>query len=239
MKNEENIMMANRMYSKNGNLSEVRETIGKQTYIGMALDRSGSMGHLVDSTVSGFNEWLETIRTDAKKGGNTSVTLFTFGGNDVKCEFSLLDPQKIRPLSRGVYKPKGNTPMYDGIGRLLDELEEYDIEDTDTGFLVIIISDGYENASRIWNRNSIAARINNLKATGRWTFAYVGANQDVFEVQKDLGIKNVLPWEFTLRGTEHVYNVASASTSRYFDDRAAGATCSNTFFKDTTTGGKE
>ncbi|MBU8921005.1 MAG: VWA domain-containing protein [Bacteroidales bacterium] len=228
--------MAKRLYSRDGNLCKARKSMGKRTYIGIALDRSGSMQQLLGSTVSGFNEHLETIQSDALKGGTTKMSLVTFGNNTVTTEFLNLDPKKVRSLHKGAYRPSGNTPMYDGVGRLIDELAEFDVEEADVGFLVLVISDGQENASRLWNQPGIANRINALKNTGRWTFAYVGANQNLFEVTQFFGQNNVLSWEYTPKGTEYVYDVMCTSTSAYLGARAAGETSKSCYFSPTITG---
>jgi len=227
-----------KVFKHTGEHTTESEGIPKHTYVGIALDSSGSMGYLIDSTISGFNEYLETIKAESKKGGRTKVSLLTFGGT-VENNFTNVAPSKIRPLTRGAYKPSGTTPMYDGIGQTLDLLEEYDIPQAKkNAFLVIIISDGQENASVKWNRSQIAMRISRLKETGRWTFAYVGANQDLFEVSQWL-TTTPLTWSYTDIGTRDMYSTLSHSTSCYFMQRDEGESSVDEFFepvKETTSG---
>jgi uncharacterized protein YegL len=206
----------------------------KRTFVGIALDRSGSMEMMREPTITGFNEHLQTIKDNAMKGGDTRVSLVTFGG-DVTTEFVNLPADKIRPLTNAMYKPRGSTPMYDAVGDLLQELEEYDVTFLDIAFLVIVISDGQENASRRYNRNQIAQRIQRLKATGRWTFAYVGANQDLYEAQ-DFGFSTTT-WVYNPTGTARLYDNMSMCTDSYFTARGSGASSVSNYFSPTQTTG--
>ena len=45
--------------------------------------------------------------------------------------------------------------------------------------VIIIFTDGDENQSREWDRNSIAQLIKSKETEG-WTFVFLGANQDAF-----------------------------------------------------------
>jgi uncharacterized protein YegL len=239
MMKREIIMSRTRIFNSDGSVASTKDRIkSKHTYIGLVLDRSGSMSYVLEPTIQGFNEHIETIKDNARKGGETKVSLVTFGGG-VTTDFLNLEPSKVRGLTKGSYKPRGNTPMYDAVGRMLDELEEYDLEAvSDTGFLVIIISDGQENASTHWDRGQVAMRINRLKNTGRWTFAYVGANQDLFEIGKSWAIPTH-EWVYTNAGTGKLYGVMNVCTAQYLTSRSLGSTAQANYFNSTKTNGGE
>jgi len=227
------VVKSGKIFNPDGTLSGTGKKSSKNndkyTYIGIALDRSGSMEYMVDPTIRGFNEHLQSIKDNASKGGHTKVSLVTFGG-DVTKEFMNLTPSRIRELTKSSYKPLGSTPMYDAIGVLLRDLEEYDRSDYgNIGFLIIIISDGEENASRHYNNVRIATEIARLKATGRWTFAYIGANQDVYEVAQYFKI-SAIPWTYSPDGTEKIYRCMSASTVNYLGSREDGNTAVGDYF---------
>ena len=61
-------------------------------------------------------------------------------------------------------------------------------EDTGASYLVIIMSDGEENSSIKVSSKELAEKIQKFQATGRWTFTYIGSNQDLSKIQQVLNI---------------------------------------------------
>ncbi len=183
-------------------------------HIWFLLDRSGSMSHLQAAVVDGFNDFVDEHRNAEAR---TRLTLVQFDGEDpyeVLVDGKRLD--QVRPLRHGQYQPRGMTPLYDAMGSLIDAAE-LRISDRDSrgkvaeDQLVVVFTDGMENASSRWDRTEIFARIAEKKAEG-WTFVYLGANQDSYGVGADLGVADgsVSNWSPTPSG----YLAASASVSR-------------------------
>ena len=71
------------------------------------------------------------------------------------------------------------TPLFDAIARLLDRAERHGGDDDDQ--LVVILTDGDENASHEWTHKRLFRRIEKLRQRG-WTFVFLGANQDSYAV---------------------------------------------------------
>ena len=95
------------------------------------------------------------------------------------------------------YIPNDCTPLFDAMGRSLNELKSH-VEDEDV-VLVTIITDGYENASREYNGIHIKNLVAELRAKG-WVFAYIGTNQDVDAVADDMGIRSRMSYEYSDTG---------------------------------------
>ena len=101
------------------------------------------------------------------------------------------------PSLRGRFQPRGGTPLYDALGRLLDRAERSGRDGADQ--LVVVFTDGMENASRHWSREALFDRITRLQEQG-WTFVFLGANQDSYL-------------------TGHRIGMASGNTSNFRADR--------------------
>lgn len=207
----------------------------KHTHVALVLDRSGSMFTIRDETIDAFNEQLKEIQN--ADVGRRTVTLVTFGGGGfhpehppVRVETKAAAPDSVAALTRDTYSPSGTTPMYDGVGEALGILEGLDDRGDDTAFLVVIVSDGMENSSREWTADRIAERVRKLEGTGRWTFVYLGANQNLRDIQKHLGIQQTHAFAANSQGMRNVGQTLSASTRRYMTDRGAGATRSASFY---------
>jgi hypothetical protein len=81
-------------------------------------------------------------------------------------------------------------------------------------------------------------RINRLKNTGRWTFAYVGANQDLFEIGQSWQIPTC-EWVYTYNGTNKIYGDMNVCTVNYLTSRSMGETASANYFASSKTSKSE
>jgi hypothetical protein len=112
--------------------------------------------------------------------------------------------------------------MRDGVARLLNELKQKVVDDENTTYLILIVSDGEENASVEYSSKSIADMIIERKDTKRWTISYIGANQDLTVVAKDLGISkgNLCGYDSSGAGTADMWNTTRGATIRYMSARS-------------------
>ena len=54
--------------------------------------------------------------------------------------------------------------------------------------IIVIITDGFENASKLFTRKQIFRKITNRKLKDKWTFIFLGANQDAIVEGSKFGI---------------------------------------------------
>lgn len=166
------------------------------------LDESGSMTAIYDQALSGINEVLSGIRKNQEEFPDQQhyVSIVTFEGNGIagiKTRRDRLPIGKVGDFMQKDYRPGGCTPLYDAMGKTLNELEGQ-ISANDR-VMATIITDGYENASEEYSGKAVKALVSRLREKG-WTFAYIGANQDAVEVARDLNIDNALNFDATAEG---------------------------------------
>lgn len=167
------------------------------------LDESGSMSSIYNQALMGINEALGGIRRNQEEfpGQKHFVSIVTFEGNGIKGIKSRRDRvpiESVNDFTEDDYRPGGCTPLYDAMGKTLNELEGL-IHEGDRVFATII-TDGYENSSEEYSGKTVKALVGRLREKG-WTFAYIGANQDSVEVAKDLNISNAMNFDATPEGT--------------------------------------
>jgi uncharacterized protein YegL len=204
----------------------------KTLHVAIVLDRSGSMESCRDATISGFNELVESIRADDRRGGlRTRITLVTFN-HDVEIVHFREPLSSLRLISRETYVPGGNTAMLDAVGLTLDRLTAEVKHPEGKSFLVCIVSDGYENASRRYTYPDIAARIRRLTEAGNWTFTYLGSNQDLSQVSQALHIPqgNVAAYAATPAGTDAAWAVQREATVRRMERVRSGEVAAADFY---------
>lgn len=178
-------------------------------HIAFILDRSGSMQSVKGATISGFNEYVDNLKRD-DPDATFSLTLFDTGGIDTDKARKARD---VAALDDKTYKPRANTPLYDAVGQVVSESQD----NADTAYLVVILTDGQENSSREYDRKKLAALIKEKEATGRWTFVYLGSNQDAWAEAAAFGAHAgaTMSYAAGAQGMRSAYATASAGTSNW------------------------
>ena len=208
---------------------------GLKTRIAILLDSSGSMSYIQREAVDMFNEQVRAIKKGAAEV-DTKVSLVTFASNANPPLFFNQDVASLKELDYNQYQPEGGTAMYDAIGQTIESLKALpEANDETTSFLVVIISDGQENASKKFNASQIAEQVKSLQDGKRWTFSYLGANQDLTKVSQQLGfhLGNMQVFSANSAGVGQASMVYSASTANYMNARSVGVKGVTNFYDPT------
>jgi hypothetical protein len=184
----------------------------RYTHISFVLDRSGSMESVKDDTIGGFNQFLSEQKTVV---GKATITLVQF---DDLYEYiiDMTDIVVAKPLDEKTFVPRGWTALFDAIGRCIDEtgaaLSKLPESDRPEQVIFVILTDGMENASRKYTRESIEARISHQRDVYKWQFVFLGANQDAISSATSIGIsaKSSMTYAQTSVGTKDAYRALSA-----------------------------
>jgi uncharacterized protein YegL len=197
----------------------------ERTNVVMVLDKSGSMASIKDITIRGFNEHLQTLNQQAQDGTEIYASLILFDSKVVAQSFNV-SVRNMQELTDETYKPDGGTAMFDAVGNALERLEsDTDINDENNSYLVMVFSDGEENSSKVWTSAKLAERIQDLQKTNRWTFTYVGANQDLSVIQKTLNLQDnnmYKGWASNNASSATMNSASSASLGNYMRCRKLG-----------------
>lgn len=185
------------------------------TKIKVILDRSGSMNAVRDVTVDKFNEYLNGVKVDRGKK-KILVSLYQFD-DQYQMDYEDVPVQDVQPLVAGVsYVPRGATALLDAIGKTMSG-DKGRLKSKDKG-ICVIITDGYENASKEYSNDAVKTLIKNLEDEEGWTFVYLGANQDAFDVAQRFGIRaagQTISYGATHAGTATAMSSLASATTRY------------------------
>jgi len=189
----------------------------KYTEIIFILDKSGSMSSIKEFAINNFNSFLKEqkeLEDDAKM----SLILFD---SSFKKVADRVDIKKIKELNSETYVPSSMTAMHDcvchTIEESIDKLGFMSPQDRPEKTICVIITDGMENASKIYSSDDTHYHITEMKEKFNWTFLYVGANQDVIETVDNLGISrsNSMSYSTDSIGISHVYSSISKAVKTY------------------------
>ena len=152
----------------------------KETLISFILDETGSMQSVKSQTISGFNEYIETLQKD-KTFKKAKYTLTKFNSGKIEIVHAGVEIGKVALLSDATYQPINTTPLYDAIGRTIQSIK------SKGSVLMVIQTDGQENSSVEFSQRSIFDLITEKKKKG-WTFAFLGADMDAYAASSAIGI---------------------------------------------------
>ena len=197
--------------------------------ITFVLDESGSMESIAQSAREGFNEYLQE---QLKGEGRTWWTLTTFNSR-TWTRFAVIPGEEVRPLGND-YSPNGMTALYDAVGRsvtktraFLDSLKPHDRPED---IIVVILTDGMENASRRWDLSAVAGLITDAEDDG-WQCVFLGANLDSQSVARHMGMRKaaVVDWKseeashnramWEASDASRTYRTTKRQQTRYRDGR--------------------
>ena len=172
------------------------------------IDRSGSMSGLEPDTIEGYNALLAR----QAELGPTNVTTVLF---DDRVETTFADvPAEQARLSRRTYYTRGCTALLDAMGgtlanarRRYDSMPEACRPDH---VIVLVTTDGLENASREWSFERVASLVRSLQDDLGWEFLFFGANIDAIGTAKSVGIpmRHAAAFAATSAGVGQVFSDA-------------------------------
>ncbi len=144
------------------------------------LDKSGSMRYYTDETIRGFNTMLDVQR---KEEGRAYITTVLFNEKSVYLH-EREEIEKVKKLTRKDYEAGGCTALLDAVG---DAIEKAGRSRCGNKTVVIVITDGLENASVNYTYKEIREKIASRRLQG-WEFIFLGANIDVAAEAEKIGI---------------------------------------------------
>jgi len=153
-------------------------------HVAFVLDQSGSMAHLAEAVVAGFDEFVQELRAD---DGETLFSLTTF---DTRFEHVhvAVPLRDIPSLADTGYRPGGMTALFDAVAHTVLATDRRLAESgrADEKVMVVVMTDGLENSSTDYTTRTLADLIETYDARPNWTFVYLGAAHGSLEDAGDV-----------------------------------------------------
>ena len=159
------------------------------TEVVFILDRSGSMRGLEADTIGGFNSLIEKQR---KEEGEAYISTVLFDDH-TDVIYDRVPVDKVEPMTDRQYYVRGCTALLDAIGGAIHHIANVHKyareEDRPEKTLFIITTDGMENASRIYDYDTVRKMVEKEKDKYGWEFLFLGANIDAVQAAGRFGIE--------------------------------------------------
>jgi hypothetical protein len=197
-----------------------------KTYYQLIIDKSGSMSSCVKETISGYNEQIQMIRDLQRLNPEQEILVSLTTFNHFVNHVSICNkPDEISLMSNENYDPNGSTALLDAIGESVMSLKSRaneEFNNDQASAVVVIITDGYENASRFFSLNNIRNLIRELEATGKWTFSFLGADMAALEQAKNLNIQTANAASYSKADSQRVFEKMAYDMDSYISEKKAG-----------------
>lgn len=190
-------------------------------HVVLVLDCSLSMAHQKNDVIKvADNEVQYLAKRSQELGQETRVSVYVFD-EDVDCLVYDTDVLRLPSISN-LYEIGGRTALIDATLVAIDELSQTATLHGDHSFLIYVLTDGEENASR-QRSTALVQRLNSLDEN--WTLACFVPDQIskreaiTFGFQKD----NVAIWDTSsVRGMDEVGTTVRTATESWMTSRASG-----------------
>lgn len=201
------------------------------TDITAIIDRSGSMDSVVEATISGFNTFVAQQRAEP---GHVVMTLVQFD-DQYQIDYSGVQLDSVPELTTRTYEPRGATALLDAVGRTIVEtgqrLAAMPESQRPSKVMMMILTDGYENASRKYTLHQIGDMIRHQQDVYSWQFVFLAANQDAIASAAafNIGADAALSYAASPTGVDVAFSEVSRKTRDY--RRQAGPRAAQFFDK--------
>lgn len=178
------------------------------------IDESGSMSGTESDIIGGFKKIVDEQR--ANKNGKCAVSLYKF---DTKISKTYIgkDVNDVEYLDDKSYRPGGCTAMNDAIGTAIDEIGKWldgmDESEKPEKNLIVIMTDGEENASVEYSFDKVKEMIKHQEEKYNWSFMYLGADISDASYAKSYGFDNRL--YSTKKSLHKTYDMINTSLNCY------------------------
>jgi hypothetical protein len=161
--------------------------MGVTNEIVIILDRSGSMSSIREAMLTNINQLIAKVSQEPGEGYWTFVQFDDYNSAEgAKEDFPQIvyehkHDKQVEPITD--FAPRGGTALIDAvcitINKVKSRIETLPIEQRPY-VMVIIITDGEENSSKVHSTDDMRKLIADVGANHKFSFMYLGANQDGF-----------------------------------------------------------
>lgn len=200
-------------------LEEVRGALAprrKLVRVIALLDKSASMHALTSDTIAGYNRFIREQVED--KSTETEVSLILFASpSNYRELYTNIPVGRVPELTEDVYIADGmSTALNDASHQAFSKYTRYpESINTDVAHVGVVITDGLENASKRYKKSDVVALMEQLKATGRFSFLFLGSHPDTWNEAESLGYAKLNSFQYspTAAGLNDAYARVSRGLS--------------------------
>ena len=181
------------------------------THITFVLDRSGSMDAVRDDAIGGFNAFIEQQRAAP---GKATLTFVQFD-HEYTTVYQALPIADVPRLDFDHFIPRGQTALYDAVGRSVAETAEHIArlpeDERPARVVVAILTDGHENSSKEYTYERVRAILAEKATAAGWHVLFLASELDAARSAVGMGVpaSHTTTFQPSSRGTRDAFGHAS------------------------------
>ena len=198
------------------------------------IDRSGSMQGLEKDTIGGYNSLLEK----QKKLSDTAMVTTVLFDDRYEVLHNRENIKTVANITEDEYFVRGSTALLDAIGktvlRISKKQKNLPACKRADKVVVVITTDGYENASVKFTSHKVKALVERHKEKYGWEFIFLGANIDSFAAAESFGISRnrTANYHADAEGTKKNFDVLSKIVAAVRTEGELSDYCMNEIHED-------
>ena len=187
------------------------------TEIVAIVDASGSMYTLLADAIGGLNAFIDSQRQDK----DTDKFSLVFFNSEVDVIYDGVLLKDVPAVTNKQYRPAGMTALYDAVGSTIDKvgkrLDALDESEKPDKVLLVILTDGEENASVEYTSDRVKAMLTHQQDVYSWGVIYLAASEGGLKDGRSMGVKDADTVKFqpTCKGVKIGYDIMT-NTSRLY-----------------------
>lgn len=146
----------------------------------IVLDESGSMMCIRDQIIKSINDLISEQKEVKERPATFTLVKFSDNVNRMITNKLLTN---IQMISYSDYMPSGSTALYDAIGNTINWFKN------EKNVLMVIVTDGQENASKKYTKSQINQMIDEMKEKNSWTYVYLSSDLNTEIQGNNIGLK--------------------------------------------------
>lgn len=193
------------------------------------LDKSGSMANCWNETLDALGHQYQLIEQHCLKHPEQPVraSLVYFNVRSQRA-FWNIDGTELSQQPFRFGHPAGGTALMDAIGLSIHQLQVRMKPQDDA--IVIMLTDGEENSSKLYSFRQISEFMEQLTATGKWTFTLLGADVDAFAaIGSKLRMRPSQVFMYEKSQTKEAFDELNMKMTNYFEKKSKGESVQDTF----------
>lgn len=165
----------------------------EKTVFALVIDKSASMYDVKQEMLESINSRIQKIIKMGNKTLDQIIFDLTMFNHNVDNLISNMQSHYVSSISESQYNLDGTTALYDAIGFTYDRLSKKynDLIIADKCKLVIIIfTDGYENASRFYSLSKIKEILNWANSSENIELSIIGSDAEIIVKAAEMSFKS-------------------------------------------------
>lgn len=206
--------------------------MGKLNRIAFVIDRSGSMRPIMRNAVQALNDNLRAIREQVKETGQDATVSLIIFDDQIETLVANRPISSFEELDEGRVVARNQTALFDATATAIEQLRALPVgKDEDVAYLVNVITDGEENASRM-NADRLNELMASVQRTDLWTLTFLVPKGGRRTLCNRFGIPdgNVMEWNATAAGVKQYADANREGIKRYFAARSTGEKSVRSFY---------